>query len=289
MVFLRLDGRQAGEGGCRCRRAAAGARRAGGGGCAPGAEHGGSFRRRGQRGRRPWAASVRRTWRSALRSRNAEGGVSRVIAVSPWSPTSCAQPEGRTPGPAGGAGNVRCPGARRAVSVWSPPSTPAAEGYPEAPRRGAESRRRNISDQLEGRREGRGGWLGSKAPRWRPCTRRPAPPDLQVSEGSRSLSGGARGLSRLGLGETREGTGLGDFGRGLVGARPGRLVGWRRWAARKWSAAPDPASSATGLNPRRLAGKGERRFVRSRRAWIGEQDPRARMAARAGSPETGRL
>lgn len=53
-----------------------------------------------------------------------------------------------------------------------------------------------------GRREGRGGWLGSKAARWRPCTRRPAPPDLQVSEGSRSLSGGARGLSLLGPGET---------------------------------------------------------------------------------------
>ena len=52
----------------------------------------------------------------------------------------------------------------------------------------------------------------------------------------------------------------------------------------------DPAtSSATGLNPRRRAGKGERGFVRSRRAWIGEQDPRARMAARAGSLETGRL
>lgn len=108
------------------------------------------FRRRGQRGRRLRAASVRRTWRLALRSWNAEGGVSAGNCGFPLEPYEL-RPAGRagTSGPAGGAVTPAAPGSAGGVRVESRRARPAAEGYPEAPRRGAESRRRNISDQLE--------------------------------------------------------------------------------------------------------------------------------------------
>lgn len=121
VVFLRTDGRQAGEagagaGGRRQGRGgleAAAARARGGGtealsGAGGSGDAGPGRRRFGARGARRCAAGTRRV------------GCPRVIAVSPWSPTSCAQPGGQDAGAAGGAGNVRCPGARQAVSVWSP-------------------------------------------------------------------------------------------------------------------------------------------------------------------------
>ncbi|XP_043773130.1 uncharacterized protein LOC122703131 [Cervus elaphus] len=142
-------------------------------------ESGESGRRK--RGPRPGAASARRTWRSALRSRNAEGGVSAGNCGFPLEPSEL-RPDARAGRRGRRAARVTlaAPGLGRRFLCGVPPSTPGGRGISEgAKARGGEQAPKHLGS-AGGRREGRGDWLGSKAARWRPCTRRPAPPDLQI-------------------------------------------------------------------------------------------------------------
>lgn len=165
----------------------------------------------------------------------------------------------------------------------------------EGPGRGEEGRRRDgylqsAGDGCDG--PGQPGWAAGQLRGQGPAPGAAAGPyRLQVSEGSRSRSGGARGLERLEPGETevlgarvvsRAGAGWGPgqgASRGAGGGRPPSGPHLRHappfWATRT---APEEAGGAGERGLVCSAPKGPGRRVRSL----------ARVAAQAGSPRIGR-